>query len=154
MNLSSVQNRCKTIRSRGYTLWVTSRVFLGDRSHGFLSFICRPSLFPIYFFADTFLTISDHLKDLSPKECFELFNSDSLSQPSDILQGSHKYLVESLRGKLVEPTVDNLIPLTILGSICSLFQKVLFSGTKPMTLQSYSRSEILLNSSIGTGSST
>ena len=52
-----------------------------------------------------------HLQGLSPKQCFNLFKLKPKEQPNDILQGSHKFLLNSLRGKLEEPTVDELIEI-------------------------------------------
>ena len=47
----------------------------------------------------------------SPKQCFNPFKLKTKEQPNDILQGSHKFLLNSLRGKLEEPTVDELIEI-------------------------------------------
>ena len=51
------------------------------------------------------------LQGKTPKQCFNLFKSNPISQPSEILQGTHKFLLESLKGKLDEPTVDDLIEI-------------------------------------------
>ena len=55
--------------------------------------------------------MSTHLQGLSPKQCFNLFKLKPLEQPNDVLQGTHKFLLSSLKGKLEEPTVDELIEI-------------------------------------------
>ena len=57
------------------------------------------------------MDIRDHLQGKTPKQCFELFKSNPIDQPSDVLQGSHKFLMDSLTGTLDEPTVDELIEI-------------------------------------------
>ena len=55
--------------------------------------------------------MSEHLQGLKPKQCFDLFKSKPTVQPADILQGTHKYLLDSINGKLDDPTVDELIEI-------------------------------------------
>ena len=55
--------------------------------------------------------MSTHLQGLSPKQCFNLFKLKPLEQPNDVLQGTHKFLLTSLKGKLEDPTVDDLIEI-------------------------------------------
>ena len=56
--------------------------------------------------------MSVDLQGLSTKQCFELFKSNPIKDhPTDILQGTHKFLLDSLKGKLEDPTVDELIEI-------------------------------------------
>ena len=55
--------------------------------------------------------MSTHLQGLSPKQCFNLFKLKPLEQPNDVLQGTHKFLLASLKGRLEDPTVDELIEI-------------------------------------------
>ena len=40
-----------------------------------------------------------------------MFKSNPIDQPSDVLQGTHKFLMDSLTGTMNEPTVDELIEI-------------------------------------------
>ena len=69
---------------------------------------------PINFLIDLIdfdIQMSEHLQGLNPKQCFDLFKSKPTVQPTDILQGTHKYFLDSINGKLDDPTVDELIEI-------------------------------------------
>ena len=44
--------------------------------------------------------MSNQIQGLNPKECFTLFTSDPTNQPVDVLQSTHKYLVDSKKRKV------------------------------------------------------
>ena len=77
-------------------------------SHVLLSSCPWSSPFSTDFFCSFRWKMSNVSQNFSPKQCFELFKNSPMNQPEKVLQGSHKFLLNSLKGKLEDPTVDSV----------------------------------------------
>ena len=79
--------------------------------------------------------MSNISQNLSPKQCFDSFKKDPLTQPVKVLQGTHKFLLNSLKGKLEEPTVDSLIEIFQVFSKDSIKRYVFKAIKKNLNLE-------------------
>ena len=87
------------------------------------------------FFVDFHLKMFIHTQGLSPDKCFDLFKTNPKIQSPDILQGTHKFLMDSLKDKLEEPTVDTLIEIFQVFSGDSIKRYVFKSMKKNLNLE-------------------
>ena len=81
------------------------------------------------------MNIRDHLQGKTPKQCSQTFKSNPIDQPSEVLQGSHKFLMDSLNGTLNEPTVDELIEIFLVFAKGSIKRYVFKAMPKNLNLE-------------------
>ena len=79
--------------------------------------------------------MTDHTQGLSPKQCFDLFKNNPKTQTIDVLQVTHKFLMDSLENKLEDPTVDTLIEIFQIFSGDSIKRYVFKSIKKNLNLE-------------------